>query len=152
MRLSPNFTLVEAMKSQTAERRGIDNEPPEDVIPRLRQTAHLILEPVRAHYGMAFSPSSWYRSPELNRAIGGASQSQHIDGYAVDFELPGVSNYDLACWIRDNLSYDQLILECYQPSIPMSGWVHASYTLPDKSLRGSVLTYSNGQYQQGLIP
>ena len=97
--------------------------------------------------------SSGYRNPELNRAIGGSSKSQHCKGEAVDIECPGTANYDVANFIKENLEFDQLILEFYTPGIPDSGWVHVSYKHEDN--RKSVLTAmkENGKtvYKPGLI-
>lgn len=148
MRLSPHFTMIEAMKSQTGERLGLDNTPPNEIIPRLIFVAETILEPIRAHYGVPFSPNSWYRSPALNRAIGGAPSSQHVKGGAVDIEVPGVPNIDLAKWVNAHLKFDQLILECWNGVDPASGWVHIS--AKDGPMRGQVLTYSKGKYSKGL--
>ena len=75
----------------------------------------------------------------MNEAVGGSSKSQHCKGEAVDIEVPGVPNAEVAEWIRDNLSFDQLILEFYTVGIPDSGWVHVSYLDPDAN-RKSVLT------------
>lgn len=127
MKLSRNFYLRELTKSEAAARGGLDNTPPPDVIERLKLVAINILQPVRDHYGIAFAPNSGYRSPKVNTAVGGSKTSQHMTGEAVDFEVPGISNYDLACWIRDNLEFDQLILEFYNSGQPSSGWVHCSY-------------------------
>lgn len=147
-RLSKHFTLMEAMKSQTGERLGLDNTPPNEIIPRLIFVAETILEPIRAHYGVPFSPNSWYRSPALNRAIGGAPSSQHVKGEAVDIEVPGVPNIDLAKWVKAHLKFDQIILECWNGVDPASGWVHVS--AKDGPMRGQVLTYSKGKYSKGL--
>lgn len=127
VRLSDHFSLWEFTKSQTAKRMGIDNHAPEQGVVNLTEVAHNILEPVRRHYGVAFSPSSAYRSAALNEAIGSKPTSQHIVGEAVDFELPCITNRDLARWMRENLRFDQLILECHSPDDPNSGWVHCSY-------------------------
>ena len=127
MRLSDHFTLAEAAKSYEAQRRGIDNTPPFHLIESLAGVAKNILEPVRSEFGVPFSPSSWYRSPELNRAIGGSEHSQHCTGHAVDFELPGISNWMLSEWCSDNLEFDQLILEFMKDNDPTAGWIHCSY-------------------------
>ena len=129
MKLSKNFYLSELIKSTTADRCGIINVPTnQDIIDSLRLVAENILQPVRDHFGVAFSPSSGYRCLELNRATPGSKDtSQHIKGEAVDFEVPGVSNLELYYWIKDNLIYDQLILEYYKKDVPNSGWVHCSY-------------------------
>jgi zinc D-Ala-D-Ala carboxypeptidase len=150
MNLSENFTLRELVKSQTAARLGIDNTPDAFQMAYLERVCRDILEPVRENYGTAFSPSSAYRSPDLCEAIGSSRKSQHAKGQAVDFEVPGVDNLSLAKWIQDNLAFDQLILECYMPGNPNSGWVHCSIA---DTLRGEVLTYTKGVgYSKGLIP
>jgi len=148
--LTTHFTLTEAAKSQAAERLGIDNQPGMAIIAKLVRTANHILEPVRANYGKSFSPSSWYRCLELNRRLGSKDTSRHVKGEAVDFEVPGVDNLELAHWINDNLDFDQLILEFYDPRYPSSGWVHCSYVSQDEN-RGEVLTIqSKGILNAGL--
>ena len=127
MRLSQNFTLAEMIKSQTAERKGINNNPNEDNIENLQRLCEHILQPVREHYGKVVSVSSGFRSPELCEAIGSSKTSQHASGQAADFEIYGVSNKELADYIADNLDFDQLILEYWKPEEPNSGWVHCSY-------------------------
>ena len=127
MRLSQNFTLAEMIKSQTAERKGINNNPNEDNIENLQRLCEHILQPVREHYGKVVSVSSGFRSPELCVAIGSSVNSQHASGQAADFEIYGVSNKELADYIADNLDFDQLILEYWKPEEPNSGWVHCSY-------------------------
>jgi len=82
-------------------------------------------------------------------AIGGSSLSQHTRGEAADFEVPGVPNLEVARWIRDNLVFDQLILEFYRPGQPNSGWVHCSYRI-DRARR-EALTYAGRQYHKGLL-
>jgi zinc D-Ala-D-Ala carboxypeptidase len=89
----------------------------------------MILEPVRNHYDTPFVPNSGFRCLELNRAIGSSDTSQHTTGEAVDFEVPGVPNKDLALWVKDNCKFDQLILEFYKDDDPASGWVHCSYVI-----------------------
>jgi zinc D-Ala-D-Ala carboxypeptidase len=127
MKLSEHFSLREMTRSQTAKRLDIDNTPDAVVIENLRALCVYVLEPVRNHFAVPFSPSSGYRSPQLNKAIGSSSKSQHIKGYAADFEIPGVSNHDAAKWIVGNCSYDQLILEFHDKEDPNSGWVHCSF-------------------------
>ena len=128
MKLSDNFSLNELTKSQTAERKGIDNTPGPNHQENLKSLCEMILQPVRDHFGQVVSVSSGYRSPELCVAIGSSTQSQHAKGEAADFEIFGVSNKELADWINENLDYDQLILEYWKESDPNSGWVHCSYT------------------------
>jgi len=147
MRLSPHFTLAEAMASNKARALGIDNTPPADVIPRLRFVAETILERIRAQHQTPIvydGGLSWYRCPALNRAVGGARNSQHVTGEAVDVEVPGVSNIELAYFVRDALDFDQLILENWDGVNPASGWVHVSATATGKH-RGEVLTWRPGR-------
>lgn len=153
MRVSTNFTLAELTKSQTALRLGIANMPHTPTIERLRLVCLNILEPVRKRFNIPFSPNSGYRSPQLNRIIGGAPSSQHVTGEAVDFEIPGISNYDLAVWIRDNLEFDQLILEAYTVGTPNSGWVHVSYKATGNRKEVLTASFLRGKpvYRKGLI-
>ena len=129
MKLSPNFSLNELTKSQTAERKGIDNTPSAEHQENLKSLCTHVLQPVRDHFGQVVSVSSGYRSPELCTAIGSKITSQHAKGEAADFEIFGVSNKELADWIHYNLNYDQLILEYWKgEDDPNSGWVHCSYS------------------------
>jgi zinc D-Ala-D-Ala carboxypeptidase len=130
MRLSKHFTLSEFTKSQTATRRRIRNHPSPADIKAIKLLCEKVLEPVREHFGKPVVISSGYRSPALNRAVGGAARSQHAKGEAADFEIPGVSNVEVCRWMEKNLNYDQLILEFYTPGIANSGWVHVSYREP----------------------
>ena len=124
MRLSRNFTLSELTRSQTATRRGIDNTPDDEQIKNLERVCSEILQPVREHFGVGFSPSSGFLSVALCEAIGSSSKSQHAKGEAVDFEIPGQDNKSVAEWVRDNLNLDQLILEYYTREDPTYGWIH----------------------------
>ena len=130
MQLTKHFHLSEFTVSQTAARRGLNNYPgvPEQIA--LRKLCEKVLEPVREHFKRPVRISSGYRSPAVNRAVGGSSSSQHCKGEAADFEIPGVSNVEVARWMERNLNYDQLILEFYTPGEPNSGWVHVSYREP----------------------
>ena len=127
MNLSPNFSLHELTKSETALRLDLDNTPGEAETAALRLLCEKVLQPVRDHYGKGVKVNSGYRSPESNAAVGGSKTSDHCKGQAADIEIPGVPNAELAQWIMDNLEYTQLILEFYTPGIPDSGWVHVSY-------------------------
>ena len=128
MKLTANFSLNELTKSQTAERKGIDNTPSGDHQDNLKKLCENVLQPVRDHFEQVVSVSSGYRSPELCTAIGSKTTSQHARGEAADFEIFGVSNKELAEWIHYNTNYDQLLLEYWKESDPNSGWVHCSYS------------------------
>ena len=126
MNLSRNFSLQELIKSDTAIRKGIDNNPNSDQIEKLKALCENILQPVRDHFGRV-KVTSGYRSVELCMAIGSSANSQHAKAEAADFECLGVDNAELSAWIKNNLDYDQLILEYYTPGEPNSGWIHCSY-------------------------
>jgi len=127
MELSRNFTLSELIKSDTAIRKGINNNPNAEQIEKLKALCENILQPVRDHFGRV-KVTSGFRSAELCEAIGSSSRSQHARAEAADFECIGVDNAELADWIKRELPYDQLILEFYTPGEPNSGWIHCSYT------------------------
>ena len=121
-RLSAHFSLDEFTTSQTAARRSIDNTPSPDVMQALKNTAQG-LEAVRVRLGCApIIVTSGYRSPRLNRAIGGSKNSQHMTGQAADFIAPAFGNpSEVVAALRDSgIEYDQLILE-------FGRWVHISF-------------------------
>ena len=129
MQLSEHFKLNEFTKSETAIRKRIDNTPGPAHASNLQKVCEKILEPVRKHYNKHVRINSGYRGAALNAAVGGSSKSQHCNGEAVDFEIDGLPNPDLAKWVSQNCEFDQIILEFYDPKEgPNSGWVHASYS------------------------
>ena len=128
MNLTKNFSISELTKSQTAERKGIDNTPSPEHQENLKLLCTAILQPVRDHFSKVVTISSGYRSPELCTAIGSKITSQHAKGQAADFEIFGVSNKALADYIDSELHCDQLILEYWKESDPNSGWVHCSFS------------------------
>jgi hypothetical protein len=138
--LSQHFSLKEMTRSETATRKGIDNTPNATHLANLQLLCQNILEPVRNHFKKPIQINSAYRGPKLNAAVGGSAKSQHCNGEAVDFEIDGMSNYELAKWVAQNLNFDQIILEFYDPKEgPNSGWVHCSYSSSGKQ-RKSILT------------
>lgn len=152
MKLTENFWLQEFEKSQTATRLGIDNSVPNILIPQIKALAINVLQPVRNQFGPT-TVTSGYRSPELNRAIGGSHKSQHVKGLAADFEVPGESNFIVAKWIQDNLVFDQLILEGHKKFVPNSGWVHCSYNSVGVNRQQALTAYFSGgrvKYVTGL--
>ena len=150
MKLSKHFSLTEFTKSQTAERKGIDNTPNEEHIEKMKALCESVLESIRYHFEKPIMINSGYRSVALCEAIGSKSTSQHAKGEAGDIEIPGIDNFVLAKFIQDSLNFDQFILECYTGE-PSSGWVHVSYVNSETN-RKDVLTYdrTNG-YRKGLI-
>ena len=148
MKLSGHFSLAELTKSQTATRKGIDNQPTLDHIENLTELCTQVLEPTRRNFGEPMVISSGYRSEELCEAIGSSKNSQHAKGEAADFEMFGVDNKELAKYIKNNLVFDQLILEFYNPDDPSSGWVHCSYSKEEN--RKQSLLYNGKDYTEWL--
>jgi zinc D-Ala-D-Ala carboxypeptidase len=135
-------------RSHTAARLWIVNKPSAEEIGNLELLCEKVLDPVRENFGIPFSPSSAFRNSKLNEAVGGSEYSQHLEGKAADIEIPTVSTLDLAVWMRDNLEFDQLVLESHDPVEPSSGWVHVSYN--DNENRGECLSYVDGAYSRGI--
>jgi len=115
------------MDSKTALRRNIDNTPTDEHIENLKYLAENVFQPIRDHFGVPIYISSGYRSPELNKAIGGSPRSFHSHGMALDLDQDhrntGISNYDVFHYIKDNLPFTELIWE-FGLSTP--NWVHVA--------------------------
>lgn len=153
MNLSPNFTLEELTKSEYALRNGIKNEPNEEQLQSMIELAQKVLQPIRDAFKKGVKVNSGFRSPDLNKAIGGSPTSDHCKGQAADIEIPGVSNYAVSKWIQDNLEFTQVILEFYTPGVPDSGWVHVSYDPKNLKKQALTATKKDGKtvYLPGLI-
>lgn len=132
VKLSQNFYLDEFTRSQTAARFGIDNSAPPAPSIRLMRLCRNLLQPLRNEIG-PIHISSGYRSPALNKKIGGSKNSQHPLGLAADITATGKTPHQLAACIHARGGYDQLILE-------FGEWVHVS--IPEKGgiARGEILT------------
>lgn len=147
MRLSEHFSLAEFTRSQTAARRGIDNQPQRAVVDNLGELVFTILEPLRIYLARPIRINSGFRCPELNAAIGGSKFSQHMTGNASDIDVPGMEPIAVAQIIIDmDLPFDQLIHEFRE-------WVHVSYD-PTRG-RNMILTArlvdGKTEYVTGLI-
>ena len=148
--ISEHFTLADLCYSDTAVKNNITNIPSVEEQGKLQALAVNVLDKVWNHYGQKVTVNSGYRGATLNSLIGGAISSQHCKGEAADIEIYGVNNYDMACWIRDNLEFDQLILE-YATNLandPNSGWVHVSYK--ESGNRKQCLTINKYGTKSGL--
>ena len=151
MQSSKHFKLHEFEKSATAIRLGIKNKAGAGDIKNLGDLCYEILEPVRAKFDeKPVIITSGFRSEELCEAIKSSKTSQHTKGQAVDFEIAGVSNLEVALWIQNNCNFDQLILEFWkeEDNHPNSGWVHCSFV--EGSNRKQVLTFNGREYTNGL--
>jgi len=135
MHLSENLTLKEAVKSLTAVRRGIDNTPTDDaVINNLKAVAKNIFQPIRDEFEHPIAVSSGYRGKELNTAIGGSKNSQHMSGEALDLDADvfgGLTNADIFYYIKNNLDFDQMIWEFGDEEEP--DWIHVSYRSKERN-------------------
>lgn len=151
-KIANHFWLSEFTKSQNALRYGLDNTPNAEEQKKLEALAKNVLDKVRDKFGIV-NISSGFRSIAVNRKAGSGDSSQHRKGEAADFEIFGVSNYEVACWIRDNLDFDQLILEFYTPGQPNSGWVHVSYKTTGNRKKCNTAVRRNGKtvYLNGLV-
>jgi zinc D-Ala-D-Ala carboxypeptidase len=138
MQLTPHFSLAEL----TVTNQKIDNTPSKEVIEVLRTTA-FYMEKVREILGnVAITINSGYRSPDVNRVVGGTSNSSHTYGYAVDFTAYGHTPLTISNILsKSNLKFDQLIYE--------KTWVHISF---DPRMRGNILTLKGkGKYVKGIV-
>jgi hypothetical protein len=146
MKLSKNFALNEFTKSATATKLGIDNTPKGEHLENLQYVVEKICQPAREFFDKPVTVNSGYRSPELNKAVGGASSSQHCNGEAVDIEIMGVPNKVLADWITENCEFDQVILEFYNPEEGInSGWVHASLKKDGPNRKTKLIAFKDGK-------
>ena len=137
--------MKEALRSNTAQRLGIDNMPDNDTLVTMQITAQHIFEPLRNHFNEPIYISSFYRSPELNKAIGGSAKSQHCKGEAIDIDdvYSKASNADFFNYIKDKLEFDQLIWEFGDDENP--AWVHVSYSLGKNRMRILKAIKENGK-------
>lgn len=148
-KLAENFLMREVVRSDTADRLEIDNTPSADELENAKLFAEKILQPIRDHYGIGYSPQSWFRSEALEKIVCAKSypawcakrsllvgditwnkyfsRKSHPTGGCSDIEIPGVPNDELYEWIKTNLEFDQLIREFRKPDDPRSGWVHVSF-------------------------
>lgn len=125
--ISKHVTYKEGVYSNTAIRLGLKNEPTEAHLSNMELLSEKVFEPLRKHVNGPIKINSFYRGPELNKAIGGSSKSQHCNGQAVDIDdtYGYMSNADMYNYIKKNLSFDQMIWEFGTDKNP--DWVHVSY-------------------------
>lgn len=128
--ISKHISWAEAIRSKTAEKKEIANEPGQQEIVAMKKLAKEIFEPLREWAGEPIRVNSFYRSAELCEAIGSKATSQHTKGQAIDIDALGEkTNADLFNFIRENLNFDQLIWEFGDDENP--DWVHVSYVSPN---------------------
>jgi len=141
--ISKHISMKEAVYSNTAARRGIDNTPGEYELQNMELLARKVFEPLREHVGKPIKINSFYRSAELNQAIGGSSKSQHCEGRAIDIDdtYGHMSNADMYAFIKENLDFDQMIWEFGTEENP--NWVHVSYIDPETNRNRCLQAYKD---------
>lgn len=149
MKLSPHFSLAEMTASTTAARLKLDNAPPPELLPRLVLLAEM-LERIRSTLNVPITVTSGYRSPPVNRAVGGVTSSDHTQGHAADFVAP---RYGSASDIAETLAplvsvlgIGQIILE----GVKGKQWVHVSTHAPEKAIN-RVLTITDKGLAVGIV-
>lgn len=150
--ISKNLSLKEATRSNTARRLGIDNTPDGYAKGNMELLANKIFQPLREWVGGPIRVNSFYRSEELNRAIGGSSRSQHCQGRAIDLDdIHGhATNAEMFEYIKENLNFDQLIWEFGDEENP--DWIHVSYVSEDQNRNRCLKAYKlNGKTKYELI-
>ena len=151
MQISKNVSYNEAIKSNTATRLGINNLPDQKQIDNMKLVADKIFQPLREFVGGPIKINSFFRSPDLNRAIGGSSKSQHCLGLAMDLDdtFGHKTNAEMFNWIRENLDYDQMIWEFGSDDNP--AWVHVSYVSPEKNRNRCLKAYKENNKTRYMV-
>ena len=150
--ISKHISYKEATRSNTALRRGIENIPDVEELENMKLIAEKVFEPLRKWVGGPIKINSFYRSPELNVAIGGSKKSQHCHGQAIDIDdtYGHRSNASMFHHIRYSLDYDQIIWEFGDDKNP--AWVHVSYVSEEKNRHRCLQAYKeNGKTKYKVI-
>jgi hypothetical protein len=143
--ISKHISNKESVYSRTATRLGIDNKPNEKQLQNMVTVAEEIFEPLRTWVGGPIKINSFFRSPELNKAIGGSSKSQHCHGQAMDIDdtFGRATNAEMFDFIKENLDFDQMIWEFGDNENP--NWVHVSYVSPTENRRRCLKAYKENK-------
>ena len=141
MTISNHITYAEAIHSNTAKRRGIDNTPNPTQVEAMKLLASEVFEPLREWVGGPIKVNSFFRSVALNEAIGGAASSQHCKGQAIDLDdvYGRKSNAEMFHWIKENLCFDQLIWEFGTDMNP--NWIHVSFISKEENRNRCLKAY-----------
>ena len=139
--ISKHISNKEGVYSRTALRLNIDNTPTQDHKQNMRLLAENIFEPLRAYVGGPIKINSFYRSPKLNKAIGGSARSQHCNGQAIDIDdtFGRATNAEMFEFIKKHLNFDQMIWEFGDDKNP--NWVHISYVSENKNRNRCLKAY-----------
>ena len=150
--ISKHVSYKEGVYSITALRLGLNNDPNSFHLNNMKVISEKIFEPLRMHVGGPIKINSFYRGPELNKAIGGSSKSQHCKGQAIDIDdtYGHATNAEMYHWIKDNLNFDQMIWEFGDDNNP--AWVHVSYVNDSDNRNRCLKAYrQNGKTKYMLI-
>ena len=139
--ISKHVSYKEGVHSNTAIRRGIDNTPNDEQLDNMEIIAEEIFEPLRTYVGGPIKINSFFRCPELNKAIGGSSKSQHCKGQAMDIDdtFGRMTNAEMYHFIKEHLDFDQMIWEFGDDDNP--DWVHVSYVSPESNRKRCLKAY-----------
>jgi len=139
--ISKHISYKEGVYSTTAMRKGINNIPNDEQLENMELVAEEVFEPLRAYAGGPIKINSFFRSPELNKAIGGSSKSQHCKGQAIDLDdtFGHLTNAEMYNFIKEHLDFDQIIWEFGDDDNP--DWVHVSYVSSDKNRNRCLKAY-----------
>ena len=151
-KISKHISYREGVYSITALRLGLNNDPSDAHLQNMKLLSEKIFEPLRTHVNGPIKINSFYRGPELNKAIGGSSKSQHCHGQAMDIDdtYGYMSNATMYKWIKENLDYDQMIWEFGDDNNP--AWVHVSYVDPGSNRNRCLKAYKeNGKTKYMVI-
>ncbi len=151
-KISKHISYKEGVYSTTAKRLGIDNTPDAYALQNMELLAEKVFEPLREYVNGPIAINSFYRSPELNQAIGGSSKSQHCEGRAIDIDdtYGYMSNKEMYEYIKNNLDFDQIIWEFGTDDNP--DWVHVSYVDHDFNRQRCLKAYKeNGKTKYKVI-
>jgi len=142
-RISKHISYKEATFSPTAIRLGIKNTPNKFELDLMKKVAENVFEPLREWYGKPIKINSFFRCEALNKAVKGSKTSQHRYGEAIDIDA-NEDNFKIALWIKQNLDFDQLIIEGVDDERNIA-WIHISYTTKDRN-RNKVLIMKDNIY------
>jgi zinc D-Ala-D-Ala carboxypeptidase len=126
--VSEHISYIDAIRSDTAKRNGINNYFTPSQLVNMKLLAEKVYEPLVKHFGKTIYISSFFRNTKVNKLIGGVKDSQHLadNGAAIDLDSINPTNEDIFNYIKDNLDFDQLIIEDLRPDGGV-GWIHVSY-------------------------
>tara|TARA_R110001606_G_scaffold389025_1_gene554765 strand:- start:601 stop:1056 length:456 start_codon:yes stop_codon:yes gene_type:complete len=143
--ISKHISYKEGVYSNTATRVGINNDPNDEQLENMELIAREVFEPLRVWVGGPIKINSFFRSPELNTAIGGSGKSQHCKGQAIDIDdtFGKATNAEMYHWIKENLDFDQMIWEFGDDENP--NWVHVSYVSPRENRNRCLLAYKENK-------